>query len=662
MLSEKALTKLKATLIILVIAVSLISASLLLVKPHFITEQSKFVNIVDMTGQTVKLSTPVDRVIILQSYWAEAACMLGGGDRIVGIAKDIRDSLYVPDLVKNRTVVGDVFTGINIETVATLKPSVVITDIGYGKTEDIAKSLQDLGIPVVRLFCRSFRDQLEAIKIIGAVLDSSTRAEELVNYLSSEFSKIEDVASQIPEKEKPRVLMLSSIKEGLVATYSNSTWGRAIEDVGGINVAYREFPAQAWPKVSVEKVLAWNPQIIVVVSFDEKTLSGTVQLLRGYPWNITAAARSGMIYGLLAGGRSREAFLDWGPRMLIGYMQLAKMIQPQYFKDLDWRKEADTLLTKFYGVKRYITVKDVRGKEVTLPHPIEKAVVLEGYEIVAALGVFGKVVGIQEYEVRDYVLQRVVPNIKSISVVAPSGAATVNVETLLALRPDAVITWNVYPKPINATESIGIPVLAIYVKNYTQLKETILLLGKIFGKEERADEITAIMDNVIAFVENRTRDIHVDQRLKALLISNLETKGSPRVSGWGTAHSQAFEQAGLVDITKGRLPPPGYGNVPLETVVEWNPDIIFLWPRMWSRCTAEDIYNDPAWQQVNAVKNHRVYQLPLMSSWAPEYALDTLFYAVKAYPDRFNDVNFDEFYKNFTEKVYGVPLEPYYGE
>jgi len=651
------LTRFWAVLLAVLVIIGISAAVLLApVKPP--APVTKRITIVDMTGKAVNLSAPVNRVVILQSYWAETAYLLGGGDKIVGISKSVRDSIWIPDYIKNRTVVGDIFTGINLETVVSLKPDVVITDTGYGKAEDVIKSLEGQGIPVVRMFCQSFDDQLRAVRIIGAVLNSS-RAEELASYLSSKFNKIKEVASKIPEEKKPRVLMLSSIKEGLVSTYSNSTWGRAIEDVGGINIAYREFPSQAWPKVSVEKVLSWNPDVIIVVSFDEKTLSQTVQLLKEDPWNRTNAAKNGRIYGVLAGGRYGEAFLDWGPRMLIGYMQLAKIVQPEYFKDLDWRKEADELLTKFYGVKKYITVKDARGKEVTLPYPVERAVALLSHvvKITAELGAFDKIVGtIGVGQWRD-VLQKVVPNITSVPIVA-SGFTTVNMEMLVALRPDVVLAADVYPEVIKRIESAGIPVVAIKsARNYTQLKETILLLGKIYGKEERAKELISLMDSVVVFVENRTKDIPENQRLKALFILTSSGK-SPYVYGWGASpYSDVFEQAGLADITKGKMQPSQGGYVSLETIVGWNPDIIFIWYSV----NMKDIENDPAWQQINAVKNHKVYRLPAISAWDCEYPLNVLFVAVKAYPDKFKDVNFDEFYKEFTKKIYGVPLEPYYG-
>lgn len=629
-----------------------------------ITGVERYVAIEDMVGKTVKVPVAVRRVVVLQSYWVEVIHLLGSGDKIVGIGKSAKDSVWVPDYLKNKTVVGDIFSGVNVETVVSLKPDVVITDVGYGKAEEIIKSLEDLGIPVVRMFCQSFKDQLKAIEILGKIFNASVEAEELINYLTTKFSGIKEIASKIPDEKKPRVLMLSSVKEGLVSVYSNSTWGRAVEDVGGVNIALREFPTQAWPKVNVEKVLAWNPDVIIVVAFDLGTLNKTIQMMEGSPWNMTNAVRNGKIYGVLAGSKYREAFLDWGPRMLIGYMQLAKIIQPGYFKDLDWRKEADELLAKFYKMKLYITVKDVRGKEITLPYPVKKVVVLRDAiaRIVATLDAFDRVIGISQDIAEDKVIQRVVPNIMELPITAPRAASTVNMELLLTLKPDVVLMWGMYPKVVEAVESLGIPVIVVHPKNYTQVREGILTLGKVFGREDRAKEVIALMDEVMSLVRNRTAGISESQRLKALFVMcTLSPKllEKPYVWGWGTLSGQGLELAGLIDVTKGALQPRGAGEVPLETILGWNPDVIFL-----NECSEEDlykIYNNSIWRQINAVKHGKIFILPrLLNPWTPEYALQILYYAVKAYPDIFKDVNFNKFFREFTEKIYGVPLEPYY--
>ena len=653
---SKGLAKIWAILLVVIIVAGISAGVLLTQFWPSAPGGPKYTIVVDMTGRAVNVPASVSKVVVLQSYWAEVACLLGGGDKIVGISRSAQDSIWIPDFVKNRTVVGDIFTGVNLETVVALKPDVVITDTGYGKAEEIIKALEDQGIPVVRMFCQSFDDQLKAIRIIGKVLGSESKAEELINYLSSKFNeKIKSIASKIPEKEKPKVLMLSSIEEGLVSTYSNSTWGRAVEDVGGINLAYRNIPGQAWPKVNVETVLSWDPEIIVVVAWDEKTLSRTIQILTKDPWNKTTAAKSGRIYGVLAGSKCREAFLDWGPRMLIGYMQLAKLIQPKYFKDLDWRKEADELLAKFYGLKEYITVKDMRGKEVTVPYPVKRAVALYGGYLLASLGVFdGRIVGVVESYKREPIQLKVAPSIAGLPAVASSFSGGLNTEILLSLRPEVVIAYVGATKLIDQIESLGIPVIAINPANLTLLKEQTLLLGKIFKEDERAHTALKCVDDILHFVEERVKSVPRDKRLTAVEIGIKDSK--IYVWGWKTARGQANEYAGLIDLSKENLPDGGY--ISLETLIKWNPHVIFLDP--WSTRSARDILNDPLWQQISAVKNGKVYDQPDLSCYAPQYALVVLYRASKAYPELFKDVNFDEVHKDFFAKVYGVPVEPQY--
>jgi len=622
----------------------------------------KYVPITDMTGRIVNVPALVSRVVVLQSHWAEIVCLLGADDKVVGVSKDVEHSVWIPSHIKSKAIVGDLFSGVDLEKIVALEPDVVITDTGYGRAEDVIKGLESRGIPVIRMSCQDFNDLLKAIRIIGTILNASTKAEEVVGYLTNEFDRVKSIVSMIPEGEKPKVLVLSSVEENLVSLCANGFWNKLVEDVGGINIVLRNASRQVQLGVDIRVALSWNPEIIIVISTDKEIVDKSIQSLKSILENTTALHSLKGVHGVLAGSKDEEAFIDLSPRLLIGYIQLAKIIQPNYFKDLDWRKEANDLLMKFYHVRKYVTVKDVRGKEVTLRYPVERAAVLMGYSFVAPLGAFDKVVGIHDGAKSDWIMQKVVPNIRDIPSVSSGGmASSVNIEMLLALKPDVVITWDGYPDVIEKIESVGIPVVAIHPRNLTGIKETFLLLGTIFGREEKAKELVSLIDYVVDFVRNRTKGIPEDQRLRALYLYSPLYRGSPYVWGWGTTVSQAFEPAGLVDVTKGRMPPPGYGGVTLETIARWNPDIIFLAPRPWCRCTAEDIYKDPAWQGINAVKNRRVYQLPLMSSWSPDFALLSLYYATKAYPELFKDINFDEFYKEFTKKVFGISLEPYYG-
>ncbi|MDI9644003.1 MAG: ABC transporter substrate-binding protein [Candidatus Verstraetearchaeota archaeon] len=309
------------------------------------------IEIVDMAGRTVKVNATVSRVVILESYWTEIACVLGAQDNIVGIGSYVTSSVFIPDSVKNKTVVGNVFSGVNIETVLSLQPDLVIMDYGYGKASDIVASLESAGIPVVTLFAKNFGDITNATAIIGKVFGKTERAQALVNYMNALHTQLLSNASKIPVSERPRVLIcnLDVWKDGLIYTYSNTSWGNVVVDVGGINVAHEGFGDKSWVKVNMEQVLLWNPDIIVVVGRTQSVLESQISSMNDSTWLSLNAVRGGRVYPVLTGSYDLNSYLDWTPRMVVGELELAGYIQPAHFASLNWTATKEQLLTNYYG-------------------------------------------------------------------------------------------------------------------------------------------------------------------------------------------------------------------------------------------------------------------------------------------------------------------------
>jgi iron complex transport system substrate-binding protein len=343
-------TKLNLTILIAVVAMAAVGTYFLSVHSGLFASAGAF-NITDMSGRTVYIPANVERVVVLNSYWNEITCCLGASDRIVGIDKYSLASVYIPSIVKNQTVVGDLFSGISIETLIALHPDLVIMDYGYGKTGDIIKSLEALNISVVTLVSNNFEDQVTAIKILGKVLSAEKSANDLALFLESKHSGLLYTATTIPTNEKPKVLIckLDVWGQGLIYTYANSTYGTLAEELGGVNVALRDYPSQSWPKVSLEKLLAWNPDIIIVLGYDNATLKSQINSINNTSWSQLKAVQEGKLFTVKIGSKEAGAYLDWGPRMIIGEMQLAKIIQPNYYAALDQNLVVEQLFDQFYN-------------------------------------------------------------------------------------------------------------------------------------------------------------------------------------------------------------------------------------------------------------------------------------------------------------------------
>jgi iron complex transport system substrate-binding protein len=352
-MSGKALAKLPVIAILLIIIVAAVGAIILAFSP-LITNPSGNFTVVDMAGKTVQVPSTVSRVVIINSYWAEIACCIGAQDKIVGIGQDVTSSVYIPAQVKNLTVVGDLFNGVNLETIVSLRPDLVITDYSYGIAGNLISSLQSLNISVVEMSTGSFSTEINAVKLLGKVLDENNNASQLATYMQNGQASIDNAVAGLNDTQKPTVLIcnLNVWSSGLIYCYSNSTWGNAVDEVGGINVALRDQPSQSWYKVDLEQLLKWNPDIIIVLGRDNASLASQLQIASlNSSWGQLKAVSSGNVYPLLIGSKVQGAFLDDGPRTYIGLIELGKIIQPSHYQSMDLNSSISYLLTKFYNLQ-----------------------------------------------------------------------------------------------------------------------------------------------------------------------------------------------------------------------------------------------------------------------------------------------------------------------
>ena len=317
------------------------------------TKVAEGITITDMAGRTITLNKTPERVVVLTSYWAETLCLLGVDDKIVGVGNYVPKSDYVSDRVKEKPKVGSVFKGVNWETIASLNPDLIITDWYGGKKKDkeIIEKAEQLGIAVVALQAKTVEDNIKCIEILGKVFGKEDRAREIVDFMKSKLEKVKEISKQVPEK---KVLVISAPKDisGQIAVYAKgSAWGSIPEIVGAHNVAFDKNFSSPWPKVDLEKIIAWwnDTDVLIVISFDENRLKDAVEKIKNDErWKEIKAVREGKVYGIPAGGKLGH-YLDWGPRIVVGVYQFGCAIYPEHYPD--WQKVAEELM-KFYNTTK----------------------------------------------------------------------------------------------------------------------------------------------------------------------------------------------------------------------------------------------------------------------------------------------------------------------
>ncbi|NTW33339.1 MAG: ABC transporter substrate-binding protein, partial [Bacteroidetes bacterium] len=141
-----------------------------------------------------------------------------------------------------------------------------------------------------------------------------------------------------------------------------------------------------------------------------------------------------------------------------------------------------------------ISITDFRGKEININKPAERIVCLieSALSGIYMLGAENKIVGISSNVYNDNVAAQYAyldNRIKNKTINAPGNWDFVNIESVVALKPDLVIMWASQQEAIQAIELKGIPVYAVMLKSADDVYKEISDLGKLTGKINRADII-----------------------------------------------------------------------------------------------------------------------------------------------------------------------------
>ena len=144
-----------------------------------------------------------------------------------------------------------------------------------------------------------------------------------------------------------------------------------------------------------------------------------------------------------------------------------------------------------------LTIKDSYDRTVVIEKEPQR--IISGApnitEMVAALGKEDKLVGRTDY--CDFP-----ESIKSVASIGD--LMTINIEKIVALKPDVVIVSNFFdPKNVKKLEDVGIKVIGIYGQDsFEGVYETIGKVGQLLNTQDKADEIvTGIKKKVQSVTE-----------------------------------------------------------------------------------------------------------------------------------------------------------------
>lgn len=274
------------------------------------------VTVTDALGRSVALAAAARRVVSLAPSNTEILFAVGAGDAVVGVTTFCN---YPAEAARRAKVGGFAAGTISLETLVALRPDLVLA--GDQDQRAVVDSLEALRVPVISVKARDFDGLYQSIELIGRVTGKAAEASELVAGLRRRVTAVEDrVAARGPA---PRWRVYWEVFDAPVMTAGRrSIIGQLIEKAGGVNV-FSDL-AEEYATVSMEAVVARNPQVILAPDMNKGDPLTAEKLRRRPGWERIEAVRQGRVAVVSADLTSRP-----GPRLVAGLEQVAAVLYPE---------------------------------------------------------------------------------------------------------------------------------------------------------------------------------------------------------------------------------------------------------------------------------------------------------------------------------------------
>jgi iron complex transport system substrate-binding protein len=224
-----------------------------------------------------------------------------------------------------------------------------------------------------------------------------------------------------------------------------------------------------------------------------------------------------------------------------------------------------------------------------------------------------------------------------------------NVEDLLAVSPQIVITLTKDTKIESEQKKVGIPFVAASKDTLEEIADSWRFIGKIVGNEKEGNELGDYWDETIKKVTDQTSKINDSDKLKVYYAQPDVTK----TVGSRTIMASIISLAGGISFMEAN-PQMESANtseeiqVSLEQIYQWNPDVIIT----KTAKGRDEILSKDAWKDIAAVKNKRVYASTKYEMLDRTQSLMGLLWTAKVlYPDKVK-IDLNKEVKTFYSKVY----------
>ena len=182
-----------------------------------------------------------------------------------------------------------------------------------------------------------------------------------------------------------------------------------------------------------------------------------------------------------------------------------------------------------------------------------------------------------------------------------------NLERVLEINPDLILDFgsvrDTYVDLANRVQAqTGLPYILINGR-FEETPAALRLLGEALGRAERGQRLSAHVEDLFGKIDAILQNVPEDQRPRVYLArgpDGLETGMK------GSINTEIIERAGGRNVADDGGLTQGLVRASMEQVIAANPEIIVTWDSTFYA----NVFNDPLWQTIDAVRDGRVYLAP----------------------------------------------------
>ena len=314
------------------------------------------ITVTDALGRDVVFSQPPERVVV-----AGRAVRITAGalftfpeakERVValeGRTPAVTDfiSLLDPDFSEMLLFEREV----GPEQIVTAHPDVVV--LKSYMAEKLGTPLEQLDIPVVYVDFETPEQYFRDVATLGQLFGNPERADQIKAFYQTRLDRIQRSLKGLADEQKPSVLVLQySDKGGEVAfQFAPASWIQTtlVELAGGTPVWKESALGSGWTIVGFEQIAAWNPDIILIVSYGSDPGSAVATLKDDHQWQALASVQGERLYAF----PKDTGVYSWDQpdvRWILGLTWLAAKLHPDRFPDVHMIQEVYAFHEQLYGL------------------------------------------------------------------------------------------------------------------------------------------------------------------------------------------------------------------------------------------------------------------------------------------------------------------------